>query len=122
MEQDLHEEFCLKWNNHHQTFMSVLQNLLKREVLVDVTLCAEGHFIEVHRLVLCACSDYFQVCQLSQSNFQNKSISFFKSMQEALNTQHHNKQAYIFLNNVSFVNLKALVDYMVNIIKYHTAL
>ena len=61
MEQDLDEEFCLKWNNHHQTFMSVLHNLLKREVLVDVTLAAEGHFIEVHRLVLCACSDYFQV-------------------------------------------------------------
>ena len=78
MEQDLDEEFCLKWNNHHQTFMSVLHNLLKREVLVDVTLAAEGHFIEVHRLVLCACSDYFQVSFISISLLvKNYFILFF---------------------------------------------
>lgn len=42
MEPDLDDEFCLKWNNHHQTFFTVLSNLLKREIMVDVTLAAEG--------------------------------------------------------------------------------
>lgn len=58
---DSDDEFCLKWNNHHSTFMTILHSLLKKEVLVDVTLAAEGKFIEAHRLVLCTCSDYFQV-------------------------------------------------------------
>lgn len=41
--------------------MTILHNLMKREFLVDVTLAAEGKFIEAHKLVLCTCSDYFQV-------------------------------------------------------------
>ena len=35
--------------------------LLQKGTLVDVTLAAEGKSIQVHRLVLCACSNYFQV-------------------------------------------------------------
>ena len=62
MESDKGDDFCLKWNNHHSTFMSVLHSLMQREILVDVTLAAEGKFIEAHKLVLCTCSDYFQVC------------------------------------------------------------
>ncbi|XP_057379224.1 longitudinals lacking protein, isoforms A/B/D/L-like [Daphnia carinata] len=87
---DTDDEFCLKWNNHHSTFLSVLHSLLKKEILVDVTLAAEGHFIEAHKLVLSTCSEYFQ---------------------DALQL-HDNKHAYIFLNNVVFDDLKALVDYM----------
>ena len=33
---DTDEEFCLKWNNHHSMFLTVLHGLLKKEVLVDV--------------------------------------------------------------------------------------
>lgn len=36
------QEFCLKWNNHHSTLISVLDSLLIRESLVDVVLAAEG--------------------------------------------------------------------------------
>jgi hypothetical protein len=32
-----------------------------KERLVDVTLAAEGQFINVHRIVLFACSQYFEV-------------------------------------------------------------
>lgn len=56
------QEFCLRWNNHHNVLVSVLDSLLERETLVDVVLAAEGQFIKVHRLVLCACSQYFEVC------------------------------------------------------------
>jgi hypothetical protein len=51
----------LKWNNHHSTFITVLHSLLQKEILVDVTLAAEGQFIEAHKLVLSTCSVYFQV-------------------------------------------------------------
>ena len=55
------DEFCLRWNNHHSVLISVLNSLLQKELLVDVTLAADGQYIEVHRLVLCACSKYFEV-------------------------------------------------------------
>jgi len=54
-------EFCLKWNNHHSVLVSVLDALLEQEKLVDVTLAAECQFLNVHRLVLFACSQYFEV-------------------------------------------------------------
>ena len=55
------QEYCLRWNNHHSTLVSVMDALLQKGTLVDVTLAAEGKSIQVHRLVLCACSHYFQV-------------------------------------------------------------
>jgi hypothetical protein len=58
------QEFCLKWNNHHSTLVSVLDSLLVRESLVDVVLAAEGQSIKVHRLVLFACSQYFTVSDI----------------------------------------------------------
>jgi len=84
------QEFCLRWNNHHNVLVSVLDSLLARETLVDVVLAAEGRSIKVHRLVLCACSQYF----------------------EDLLSQQCDKQAVVFLKDVRFVDLKALVDYM----------
>lgn len=55
------DEFCLHWNDHYSTFMSSLNSLFRKELWVDVTIAAEGKFINVHRLVLCACSQYFEV-------------------------------------------------------------
>ena len=54
-------EYSLKWNSHHSTIVSVLDSLLERESLVDVTLACEGKFINVHRFMLFACSPYFEV-------------------------------------------------------------
>lgn len=54
-------EFCLKWNNHHSTLVDILDRLLEREKLVDVTLAADGQCINVHKFVLYACSQYFEV-------------------------------------------------------------
>ena len=57
------QEFCLRWKNHHNALVTYLNNLLQRESFVDVILAAEGQFIKVHRLVLCASSQYFEVCR-----------------------------------------------------------
>ena len=51
----------LRWKNHHNTLVTVLDKLLQNETFVDVILAAEGKFIKVHRIVLCACSEYFEV-------------------------------------------------------------
>lgn len=51
----------LQWHQHHSTIVSLLDNLWERQELVDVTLAAEGQSLCVHRIVLCACSKYFQV-------------------------------------------------------------
>jgi hypothetical protein len=55
------QEFCLKWNNHRTTILSVMDALLEEESLVDVTLSADGQFIRAHRVILSACSPYFRV-------------------------------------------------------------
>ena len=57
------QEFCLKWNNHRSTILSVMDMLLEEESRVDVTLSADGQFIRAHRVILSACSPYFRVSQ-----------------------------------------------------------
>ncbi|XP_046638170.1 protein tramtrack, beta isoform-like isoform X2 [Daphnia pulicaria] len=84
------EEFCVRWNNHHHVLVSVLDKLLEKESMCDVTLAADHQFVRVHQLVLCACSNYF----------------------EEMLSKQVDKQAFIFLKDVSFQDLRALVDYM----------
>lgn len=60
------QEFCLKWNNHTTTILSVMDTLLEEESLVDVTLSADGQFVRAHRVILSACSPYFRVSLILQ--------------------------------------------------------
>lgn len=53
--------FSLRWNNHPANLVSVFSGLYTSETLVDVTLAAEGKHIQAHKMLLSACSDYFQV-------------------------------------------------------------
>lgn len=57
------QQFCLRWNNHQPNFISVFSSLLHNEALVDVTLAAEGRQLQAHKVVLSACSSYFQVSE-----------------------------------------------------------
>lgn len=59
MEED--QQFCLRWNNHQSTLISVFDTLLENGTLVDCTLAAEGKFLKAHKVVLSACSPYFAV-------------------------------------------------------------
>lgn len=54
-------QFCLRWNNHQPNMVSVFSSLLQNDQLVDVTLLAENNEIHAHKIVLSACSPYFQV-------------------------------------------------------------
>ncbi|XP_046396282.1 longitudinals lacking protein, isoforms H/M/V isoform X6 [Ischnura elegans] len=84
------QQFCLRWNNHQSTLISVFDTLLESETLVDVTLAAEGQYLKAHKVVLSACSQYFQ----------------------ELLCHHLEKHPIIILKDVTFQELKALIDYM----------
>lgn len=63
------QQFCLRWNNHQPNFISVFTTLLTDETLVDVTLACEGKHLQAHRVVLSACSAYFQVLNALKNHF-----------------------------------------------------
>lgn len=53
--------FNLKWSKYGSEMLSRISALLYNPNLVDCTLCAEGKFLKVHRILLAACSPYFEV-------------------------------------------------------------
>ncbi|XP_063229413.1 modifier of mdg4-like isoform X2 [Bacillus rossius redtenbacheri] len=54
------EQFSLRWDNFHSNLSTSFHSLLQGEELVDVTLAADGRFIQAHKLVLSVCSPYFK--------------------------------------------------------------
>lgn len=55
------QQFNLRWNNHTNNILQVFMEQFANEGLVDVTIACDGHFIKAHKMVLSACSPYFQV-------------------------------------------------------------
>ncbi|XP_023310085.1 uncharacterized protein LOC108905534 isoform X1 [Anoplophora glabripennis] len=84
------QQFCLRWNNHQSTLVAVFDTLLENGTLVDCTLAAEGKCLNAHKVVLSACSPYF----------------------EALLSRHFDKHPILILKDVKFQELKAMMDYM----------
>ena len=87
--------FCLRWNNHQSNLLSVFDQLLQvsqererveRQILMvyllqveafcDVTLAVEGASLKCHKMVLAACSTYFQ--NLFMENTCKHPIVFLK--------------------------------------------
>uniref|UniRef100_A0A0R3P2A9 Uncharacterized protein, isoform B n=1 Tax=Drosophila pseudoobscura pseudoobscura TaxID=46245 RepID=A0A0R3P2A9_DROPS len=54
------QEFCVRWNSHLGSIGAAFPQLLAGQRFVDVTLACEGHQLHCHRLVLAACSTYFE--------------------------------------------------------------
>ncbi|XP_043197101.1 protein bric-a-brac 1-like isoform X9 [Amphibalanus amphitrite] len=54
------QNFCLQWNSYQTSVTSLFNDLRRDGELVDVTLCAQGQQIKVHRMMLSACSPYFR--------------------------------------------------------------
>ncbi|XP_065344797.1 protein bric-a-brac 1-like isoform X5 [Cloeon dipterum] len=85
------QQFCLRWNNHQPNFVTVFSSLLHSQALTDVTLAADGQQIEAHKLVLSACSTYFQALFTSYSGHQHP---------------------IVILKDVTFRDLRTMVDFM----------
>lgn len=84
------QEFCLRWNNHQATIISVFDYLLENETLVDCTLAAEGQYLKAHKVVLCACSPYL----------------------ELLLSQHNDKHPILIFKDIKYNELKCMIEYM----------
>lgn len=52
--------FNLTWNNHLANLSGLFETLYKSGSLTDVTLACQGGMLRAHRLVLAACSPYFE--------------------------------------------------------------
>uniref|UniRef100_A0A182X822 BTB domain-containing protein n=2 Tax=gambiae species complex TaxID=44542 RepID=A0A182X822_ANOQN len=55
-----HQYFSLRWNNYQSNMTSVFHELLESQSFVDVTLACEYNSLKAHKVVLSACSAYFQ--------------------------------------------------------------
>lgn len=83
--------FCLRWNNYQSNLTNVFDQLLQNESFVDVTLaCADGHSVKAHKMVLSACSPYFQ------------SLFF----------ENPCKHPIVILKDIKWAELKAAVEFM----------
>ena len=84
------QQYCLRWNNHQHNLLSVFEDLLNHEAFVDVTIACDGLNLKAHKMVLSACSPYFQ------SMFYNTP----------------DKHPVVFLKDVRYDEMKALLEFM----------
>ena len=82
--------FCLRWNNHRNNLLTVFDQLLQTEAFCDVTLACDNNSIKCHKMILCACSSYFQ--QLFMENTCEHPI--------------------VFLKDIKYEEIRTILDYM----------
>lgn len=84
------QQFCLRWNNYQSNLTNVFDQLLQSESFVDVTLACDGHSVKAHKMVLSACSPYFQ------------SLFFENPCQHPI----------VIMRDIKWPELKAVVEFM----------
>ena len=87
---DVPQRFCVRWNSYKSNLQTAFPKLLTSEHFVDVTLACEKQFIKCHKIVLSACSVYFEKLLINNP------------------CQH----PIIFMKDVEFWEIKALVEFM----------
>ncbi|XP_069684535.1 protein bric-a-brac 1-like isoform X19 [Periplaneta americana] len=83
-------EVCLRWNSYHSNMQATFPSLLNNEQFVDVTLACEGRSIKCHKMMLSACSSYF----------------------EELLSQNPCQHPIVLMKDLKFWEVQALVDFM----------
>lgn len=82
--------FNLTWNNHLANLSGLFEGLYKSGSLTDATLACQGGMLRAHRLVLAACSPYFE--------------RVFK--------EHYGEQPILILKGVPVEEMEYLLDFM----------
>ncbi|XP_076277144.1 uncharacterized protein LOC143207487 isoform X1 [Lasioglossum baleicum] len=82
--------FKLTWNNHLANLSGLFEGLYKSGSLTDTTLACQGGMLRAHRLVLAACSPYFE--------------RVFK--------EHYGEQPILILKGVAVEEMECLLDFM----------
>ncbi|KAK9878964.1 hypothetical protein WA026_003783 [Henosepilachna vigintioctopunctata] len=86
----LPQQYCLRWRYHHSNLQTMFSQLLEREAFCDVTLACDGKTIKAHKIVLSACSTYF----------------------ETILSQYEEKDPILIMKDVKYVDIKCLVEFM----------
>ncbi|XP_049810121.1 protein abrupt isoform X2 [Schistocerca nitens] len=86
----LPQQYCLRWKYHHNNLQVMFSQLLERESFCDVTLACEGRTLRAHKVVLSACSTYF----------------------DTIFSQYEEKNPIVILKDVKFADIRALVEFM----------
>ena len=85
------QQYCLKWKYHHNNLLQMFSQLLLNENFTDVMLaCEGGRTLKAHKVVLSACSSYF----------------------EQLFLEFRERNPIVVLKDVSFADAQALVEFM----------
>ncbi|XP_025418146.1 modifier of mdg4-like [Sipha flava] len=84
------QQYCLRWKYHHSNLQAMFSQLLERESYCDVTLACEGKTLRAHKVMLSACSTYF----------------------DSILSQHDEDKAIVILKDVKFSDIQALVSFM----------
>ncbi|XP_059617940.1 protein tramtrack, beta isoform isoform X2 [Phlebotomus argentipes] len=87
----LAQQYCLKWKYHHTNLQTMFSQLLDRGCFCDVTLACEGQTLKAHRVVLCACSTYFDAI------LTNCGIE---------------KDPIVIMKDAKFADIKCLIEFM----------
>lgn len=72
------QQFCVRWNSYQTNLQNAFPKLLTSEHFVDVTLACENEMLKCHKVVLSACSTYFE--KLLLDNPCQHPIIFMKDM------------------------------------------
>ncbi|XP_049794323.1 uncharacterized protein LOC126203965 isoform X5 [Schistocerca nitens] len=83
-------EVCLRWNSYHSNMQATFPSLLTNEQFVDVTLACEGRSIKCHKVILSACSSYF----------------------EGLLSENPCQHPIVLMKDLRYWEVQALVDFM----------
>lgn len=84
------QQFCLRWNNYQNNLTTCFDQLLQSQSFVDVTLACDGQSLKAHKVVLSACSPYFQ----------------------SLLMENPCQHPIIIIRDIKYCDLKAAVDFM----------
>lgn len=91
---DLIDAYCLRRTNHSSDLIDGFNRMFKDEVMTDVTLmCADGHSLKAHRMVLSACSPFFR--------------TVFDQMPD-----HYHNYPVVILKDMSINDLRAIVEFI----------
>lgn len=82
------EEYVMSLNDHATNFPMVFKDLLKQKQMVDVTLVADGIFVDAHRLVLSVFSPYFRQIFTQMPDNQRAFGKFYIIFIESLIKEH----------------------------------
>ncbi|XP_012224751.1 longitudinals lacking protein, isoforms H/M/V-like [Linepithema humile] len=88
------QQYCLRWNNHRTNLLTVFGQLYKNSAFTDVTIAIDcGQTIKCHKIVLAACSSYFQ--------------TLFMDLPD-----RNGIHPIVVLKDVQFSEIKAILEYM----------